>query len=141
MDEQIIQMYQKRVPRGLTSMFPNKPIARGVRVESLNDISGFTMCALISEDKRRVDEILAQYPDVRETLSPSRQKFFACIMQGIGHRVFQRGEYMLGVMDNLFIHPDLAIQLFKYGVTVVGTWRQNYGVPGPLAKAKVTEER
>src|SRR6185436_4218968 len=41
----------------------------------------------------------------------------------------------------LFIHPDLAIQLFKYGVTVVGTWRQNYGVPGPLAKAKVTEER
>lgn len=140
LDEQIIQMYQKRVPLGLTSMFPNKPIGRGVRVESLNDRSGFTMCALLSQDKKRVAEILQRYPDIKEELSPSRQKFFACIMQGIGHKSFQRREYMLVVMDNLFIHPDLAICLYKYGVTVVGTWRQNFGVPKTLVKAKVTRE-
>jgi hypothetical protein len=68
LDEQIIQMQQKRVPLGLKQHFPNKPISEGVRVESLNDRCGFTMSTLISQDRKRAAEILAAYPDAKEIL-------------------------------------------------------------------------
>lgn len=141
LDEQVIQAHQQRMPKGLKQQFPNKPIGTGIRVESLNDRSGFTMSALLTQDAKRFDEIMRLYPEAAKNLTLSRQKYFACVMQGVQHQTFQRGSYMVIVMDNLFIHPSLAEELFRYGICVLGTWRKNFGVPTELLKSKVTNEK
>lgn len=138
LDEQVIQAHQRRIPFGLKQQFPNKPIGTGIRVESLNDRSGFTMSTLLTQDTKLFEEIMYGYPKARENLSVSRQKYFACIMQGVGSKTFQRGEYMVIVMDNLFVDLSLAEELFKYGICIVGTWRVNFGVPKALKDAKVS---